>query len=160
MLNHIDRLPGRVFAAAMMAALALGAAGCRPADDAVDAMADAVHTAPPDTAAQASDAGSSAADQPQNTEAAQPIEPLTAEQRAVYIGRYDLGPATLEVFEEDGRLRVRGTGPTVTLVWRGSDTFVVNVDGSVRLVFEVVDGRAEHVTVHDTGGRFSGPRVQ
>ena len=85
--------------------------------------------------------------------------PLTADERAVYLGRYDIEVLPLSVFEEEGVLMAQGEGqPAFRILYQGDHEFRAAIDPSIRVVFTVEDGRAVAVTVHQAGMQFRGPR--
>lgn len=89
--------------------------------------------------------------------------PLTAEEMARYEGTYALalGERTLNVrvFVADGQLRVQPEGQGISrLMYQGDDAFIVAADRGIRIVFTLVNGRAETLTLHQSGQTVSGPR--
>lgn len=89
--------------------------------------------------------------------------PLDPAEMIRYEGTYPLaiGPRTLEihVFVEAGELMSRaGDQGTSRLRYQGDHEFVVAAEPGVRLVFELEDGRAERMTLHQSGQQFSGER--
>ena len=90
-------------------------------------------------------------------------QPIASADIARYEGTYALeAPTTtldLRVFGENGQLKVHPAGQNVTrLLSVGNHQFVLDADNRIRLVFTLVDGRAESVTLHQGGGAYSGKR--
>jgi hypothetical protein len=82
---------------------------------------------------------------------------------ARYEGTYALalGERTLNVrvFVADGQLRVQPEGQGISrLMYQGDDAFIVAADRGIRLVFTLENGRAETLTLHQSGQTISGPR--
>ena len=90
---------------------------------------------------------------------------LTSADRARVIGVYeirDVGPEPLRmhVFEDAGKLRVQADGQVAaTLIFQGNDTFVLDLDPKVQLVFARGD-HAPSFTLHQGGMSLEAPRVQ
>jgi len=92
-----------------------------------------------------------------------PEVPLTAEQRALYTGTFDLAPALpmqVRVFVQDNVLMAQASAPgqnAFALKHVGNHTF----DGpaGIRLVFGVEGGTATSVIVHQGGGTTTGKRI-
>lgn len=94
----------------------------------------------------------------------QDLPPLTAEEMALYEGRYairsDPQPMEVRVFVEDGQLMGQPTGQRSTrLLHQGDHAFIPMADTNLRLVFQVEDGQAERLTLHAGGRAFSGKRL-
>lgn len=92
------------------------------------------------------------------------LPPLTAEEMAVYEGRYavrsDPRPMEVRVFVEDGQLMGQPAGDRSSrLVYQGDHAFIPVVETDLRLVFHVENGRAEGLTLYDGGRAFSGERL-
>lgn len=88
--------------------------------------------------------------------------PVSMEDIARYVGTYDLqiGGRALRyrVFGEDGRLMSQ-LGQTVSpLVRIGEHEFVVVVNPTIRVVFNVENGQAESVTLHQGSRSDPGDR--
>lgn len=80
--------------------------------------------------------------------------PTTPEQRARYAGTYDLGNIKLRIFDGGDRLMAQGTDqPAIELLYQGNDTFAAKVDPNIRIVFNMKDGTAASLTLHQ------GPRT-
>lgn len=87
--------------------------------------------------------------------------PLTAEERAQYVGSYDLGPIQIRVFEDGERLVVQPSGQTAArLLFQGDGVFRANVAGEVRFEFSVANGRATGLTLYQGGQQLDGPRIE
>ena len=84
-----------------------------------------------------------------------PTVPLPPEGRALYPGEYRFGPGADEIFEvtlEEETLRLGGPSTAQrTLHPLGDHAFSPAGAEAVRIRFEVADGRARAVTVHDPG---------
>lgn len=94
----------------------------------------------------------------------QDLPPLTAEEMAVYEGRYavrsDPRPMEVRVFVEDGQLMGQPAGDRSSrLLYQGDHAFIPVADTNLRLVFQVDDGRAEGLTLHAGGRAFGGERL-
>lgn len=75
--------------------------------------------------------------------------PLSAEQRAPYLGTFDLGPIEVRVFEDGGRLILQPSGQTAArLLHQGDDEFLADVGDGIRIEFTVQDGRATQLALH------------
>jgi CubicO group peptidase (beta-lactamase class C family) len=87
---------------------------------------------------------------------------LTAEQRIRYLGTYDLGRLRFRVFEQDGEVMAEPTGQRVVrLVYQGNDSFRPDITGAdIFIEFEVLDGRATSMTLHQGGQVIRAPRVE
>jgi CubicO group peptidase (beta-lactamase class C family) len=87
---------------------------------------------------------------------------LTAEERARYIGTYDLGQIRFRVFEQDGEVVAEPTGQRVVrLIYQGDDSFRPDIPGTgIFIEFEVVDGRASSMTLHQGGQVILAPRME
>lgn len=89
--------------------------------------------------------------------------PLDGAGMARYEGTYvlEVGPGTLDlrIFGENGRLISQAAGQQrAPLRYQGDHVFVPDFDDSVRLTFDIEDGRATSVTLHQGGGTFTGRR--
>ncbi len=90
--------------------------------------------------------------------------PLSSEDRARFLGRYEIEVLPTTIFEEGEHLMAQGEGqPPFRLLYQGErdpgeHEFRAEVDPSIRLVFTVRDGRAEVLTIHQAGMQFQGPR--
>jgi len=79
--------------------------------------------------------------------------PLSAAERALYVGSYALGPMTLRVFEQGDALLAQATGQGADrLRSQGRHVFVPTFDENVRIEFEVAGDRATGLVLHQ-GGR-------
>jgi len=79
--------------------------------------------------------------------------PLTAAERARYVGSYALGSMTLRVFEQGDVLMAQATGQGADrLRSQGQHIFVPTFDDAVRVEFEVAGDRATGLILHQ-GGR-------
>ena len=90
--------------------------------------------------------------------------PTTAEQRAVYVGRYDLAPTMpiqISVFERDERLiaQAAGQGP-LTLRYQGGHTFAGPDGVGITIEFTVEGGKATSFTLAQGGTSIVGRRVE
>jgi hypothetical protein len=88
--------------------------------------------------------------------------PLSGEQRALYVGTYDLGQMELEVFEQGDSLMVRATGQQeVRLRYLGDHVFVgAPPADDVRLTFEIEGDRAVAFVLDQGGQTIRAPRRQ
>lgn len=89
--------------------------------------------------------------------------PLGAEEKARYVGVYAIpvGERTIElrVFIEDGELMGQPEGDEARrLLYQGEHAFIPDRALEIRLDFEVVNGRAETVTIDDEGDEYRGTR--
>lgn len=89
--------------------------------------------------------------------------PLSVSEMAAYQGSYALrmGDETLDVrvFVERDQLMAQPAGDRPTaLLYQGEHAFVPAVDPDIRLVFTVAEGRAELLTLHQSGRAVTGPR--
>lgn len=89
--------------------------------------------------------------------------PLTAEEMARYEGTYtlQLGPQTMDlrVFAQDGKLMAQATGQSAfPLRNQGGHVFIPTFSDEARLVFNVENGRATGVTLHQDGREAAGTR--
>lgn len=79
--------------------------------------------------------------------------PLGASERARFAGTYNLGPTTLEVYEQGDHLRAQPPGQVATrLLYEGEGVFQAEHDPSLRLRFGMADGPAEELMI-EMGGR-------
>ncbi|MGD2071652.1 MAG: serine hydrolase domain-containing protein, partial [Gemmatimonadota bacterium] len=86
--------------------------------------------------------------------------PLAAEDRARYVGTYDLGSLQVRIWDEDGRMMAQATGQSsFRLLHQGDHTFV-NDGAGIRIVFEMEDGRAVAFVLHQGGREIRAPRVE
>ena len=91
--------------------------------------------------------------------------PLTPSEREAYVGTYllRLGERTMEirVFVQDGRLMSQAQGQeSFALRSQGGHVFIPTFDEDVRLVFTMMDGRANGVTLHQDGREIPGERIR
>lgn len=91
--------------------------------------------------------------------------PLTAADRARYVGRYLLGMGgrtlPLEVREQGDGLVVHPEGqPARPVIQVEPHVFVIEDDPAIRFTFTVVDGRATQVLLEQGGARIPGPRAE
>ena len=89
---------------------------------------------------------------------------LTAAERAPYLGTYDLAPLAplqIRVFEQGERLigQATGQGP-IPLRYQGDHTFVGPDGAGIRMVFELVGGKATQFTLHQGGRSGVARRIQ
>lgn len=89
--------------------------------------------------------------------------PLTAGEMARYEGTYtlQLGPQTLDirVFAQDGQLMSQATGQSAfRLRAQGEHVFIPTFSDEARLVFNVENGRAVGITLHQNGREATGTR--
>jgi len=88
-------------------------------------------------------------------------QPLGAEERARYVGTYDLGRIRFRVFEQDGHLMAEPTGQRVVrLVYQGGDAFRPDLPADILIEFRVEGGRATSLTLHQGGQVVEAPRVR
>ncbi len=87
---------------------------------------------------------------------------LSAEALAAYEGVYQLAPEfELTVVVRDGQLFAGATGQSeFRLRAQGDDLFVPTFDDAVRVVFQLDDGKATALTLHQGGQETEGPRVR
>lgn len=87
--------------------------------------------------------------------------PLTATERAQYIGTYDLGVLEVVVFQDRERLVLQPAGQApARLLYQGDGTFVADVGAGVRIDFLMQSGRATRITLHQGARPLEGPRVE
>ncbi|HEY0969682.1 MAG TPA: serine hydrolase domain-containing protein [Gemmatimonadales bacterium] len=91
--------------------------------------------------------------------------PLTATERAMYVGRYELSMGErklpLEVRESGEGLTAQPAGqPAYPIIQVAPRTFVLADDDAIRLVFTTEGGRATQVVLEQGGARIVGPRVE
>lgn len=87
--------------------------------------------------------------------------PLTAEQRAQYVGTYDLGPVEVRVFEDGERLILQPVGQApARLLSQGEDVFLAEAGGGVRIEFRIEGGRATGLTLFQGSQQLDGERTQ
>jgi CubicO group peptidase (beta-lactamase class C family) len=84
--------------------------------------------------------------------------PLNASERARYVGSYDARLGKLQVLEEDGKLKLEGPLSSV-LLYQGEHTFIAAADSDVRVVFQMVGGRASGLTFTASGSSLEAERV-
>jgi len=81
------------------------------------------------------------------------VEPLTSEQRRVYLGTYTFGPdgiRKLEIVEGRFGMMIVTTGKFGPILrYLGDDSFYPAGAESVRVHFAVEEGQAQRLTVHD-----------
>jgi len=88
--------------------------------------------------------------------------PLSAEERAPYVGLYQIGCSHLRVVDANERLAVQTTNrPEWTLLFQGEHRFVVDGDPDVRLTFEVEDegNRARSFVLDERGVQSMAVRI-
>ncbi|HEU5208017.1 MAG TPA: serine hydrolase domain-containing protein [Longimicrobiales bacterium] len=90
-------------------------------------------------------------------------QPLPAEQRAQYVGSYDLAPALplqVTIYEQGERLMAQATGQgTMPLYYQGGHRFAGPPGSGIELEFAVTDGVATGFTLHQGGGEFAARRM-
>jgi len=90
-------------------------------------------------------------------------QPLSAEQRAQYVGTYDLAPALplqVKVYEQGERLMAQATGQgTIPLFYQGGHRFAGPPGSGIELEFTVTNGVATSFTLHQGGGEFEARRL-
>ena len=87
--------------------------------------------------------------------------PLTAEDRAQYVGTYDLGPIQLRVFEDGERLLLQPSGQaTVLLLFQGDGVFLADVGRPARFEFRVEEGRATGLTLYQGSQELEAHRIE
>lgn len=86
--------------------------------------------------------------------------PLTQEERAVYEGVYELrSDFLIRVFSRGDELLTQATGQNaIRIRAQGDHVFVPTFDDRVRIVFEVEDGRATGLVLHQGGQVIEAPR--
>ncbi|NIM50622.1 MAG: hypothetical protein GTN62_09860 [Gemmatimonadales bacterium] len=85
---------------------------------------------------------------------------LSAEERARYVGTYDLGQMQVRIYEEGESLMAQATGqPATKLDYMGDHVFVVSADTNIRLTFEVEGDRAVAFVLQQAGQTVRAPRV-
>ncbi|HEU0078522.1 MAG TPA: serine hydrolase domain-containing protein [Longimicrobiaceae bacterium] len=83
--------------------------------------------------------------------------PIAREERARFVGTYDMGAAKVEVFEQGDRLRAQPQGQIATrLLYQGDGTFRAEHDPSLHLHFRLDGGVAQELTI-EHGGRKMPP---
>ena len=86
--------------------------------------------------------------------------PLDAEQRAAYVGTYDLGSRLFRVFDQDGSLIAEPTGQRpVRLMYQGDDAFRPDLPADILIEFHVENSRAGSLTLHQGGQAVEAPRL-
>jgi D-alanyl-D-alanine carboxypeptidase len=86
--------------------------------------------------------------------------PLTSEERAQYVGIYDLGPIQVRVFEDADRLILQPSGQTAArLLFQGEGIFLADVGRETRIEFRVEDGRATRLTLYQGSQQLDGRRT-
>jgi hypothetical protein len=82
-----------------------------------------------------------------------------------YIGTYEIqgfgNGMKLRVYQEGEQLRTQADGqPAATLLYQGHDTFVLDVDPSIEVVFATDGDHAAGLTVHQSGMAIEAKRVE
>ncbi|MDX1395718.1 MAG: SDR family oxidoreductase, partial [Gemmatimonadota bacterium] len=100
-----------------------------------------------------------------NLVASTAVVALSPEEMARYEGDYVVAMGStnvrFRVFVENGELMAQPDAQRSTRLLRQAEhTFVTAVDTDIRLVFAVENGRAERVTLHQSGQSASGPRLE
>ncbi len=88
--------------------------------------------------------------------------PLTDEERARYVGTYELPDVGMElrVYVDGDALMSHVEGqPAVRLRYQGDDVFIPTFDDRVRLVFDVEGGKATGFVLHQGGASFQARRM-
>jgi CubicO group peptidase (beta-lactamase class C family) len=86
--------------------------------------------------------------------------PLTAEERARYVGTYDLGQLQVRVFESAGTLMAQATNQSaLRMKYQGDQTFLLEAPQEIKLVFVLEGNRAIRFTLHQNGAVVPAPRV-
>lgn len=98
-------------------------------------------------------------------EPAAPAEqPLPQEERARYVGTYDLAPAVpmqITIFEQGERLMAQGEGQgAIPLRYQGGTRFDGPPGSDIRLEFIIEDGRAVAFTLLQGGGEMRARRIE
>lgn len=87
--------------------------------------------------------------------------PLAPQERARYIGSYDLGPLQLRVLEQAGRLVLQPDGQApARLLYQGEHTFLAEAGGGARIDFVVEDGRATRLILYQGSQEMTAERIQ
>ena len=90
--------------------------------------------------------------------------PTTPEQRARYIGNYDLAPALplqVRISEQGGRLFAQATGQgAFPLRFQGDHAFEGPDGSNIRIVFTLAGDRVTGFTLHQGGNATSARRIQ
>lgn len=87
--------------------------------------------------------------------------PLTAEQRAQYLGTYDAGPIQLRIYEEGERLLLQPSGQsTARLLFQGDAVFLADVGRETRIEFRVEEGRATALTLYQGSQQLEAQRIE
>jgi hypothetical protein len=84
--------------------------------------------------------------------------PLTAADRASYVGSYAFGPLQVRIYEQGDALMGQVMGQTRRMKYQGGHTFVLDSPYEHRLVFEIQAELASKVTLVALPGEF-GPGV-
>jgi CubicO group peptidase (beta-lactamase class C family) len=91
---------------------------------------------------------------PQQAVADLPVSPA---DRARFAGTFDLGPLTVDVYEQGDHLRAEPRGQIATrLLHQGDGVFQAEHDPSLRFRFRVADGQAQELLI-EQGGRTMPP---
>ena len=78
--------------------------------------------------------------------------PTTAAERARYVGTYDLGPVSVEVYEQGDHLRAEPRGQVAArLLHQGDGVFAAEHDPALRFRFVVADGAARELVIEQNG---------
>ncbi len=86
--------------------------------------------------------------------------PLTAAERARYVGSYALGPMTLRIFEQGDSLMSQATGQAAArLRAQGQHRFIPTSNDAVSIEFEVAADRATGLVLHQGGRDVHAARV-
>ena len=91
---------------------------------------------------------------PQQAVADLPVSPA---DRARFTGTFDLGPLTVDVYEQGDHLRAEPRGQVATrLLHQGDGVFQAEHDPSLRFRFRVADGQVQELSI-EQGGRTMPP---
>lgn len=85
--------------------------------------------------------------------------PLDAEERARYVGKYEVDLGTVEILEDGGRLVMRGPFES-SLLYQGDHEFAPAANPYDRVVFRVEGGRAVGLTITVGDVQLKGERVK
>jgi D-alanyl-D-alanine carboxypeptidase len=85
--------------------------------------------------------------------------PLTAAQRAAYVGSYDAGVGEIRIVEEGERLELQGPG-SFPLLFQGSHLFVAREDPDLKVEFVLEAGRITGLVLTARGRQYQARRTQ
>jgi CubicO group peptidase (beta-lactamase class C family) len=87
--------------------------------------------------------------------------PLTSEERAPYLGTYQLPNLRVRVFERDGALMTQATGQSaLRMMYQGDLTFLLDSPQEIKLIFEMDGDGAARFTLLQGGAQIVAQRVR